>query len=229
MIETFTDAQALAAAATDAVVRALDAGLRNQGSASLAATGGRSPGLIYDALALAPLDWARVRVTLTDERWVDPSSPDSNEGLVRERLLQGRATDAHFLGLRGTAETPAAAAQAVSRAFVGWPALDAVLLGMGEDGHVASLFPGNPALIQGLDPDAPACIAVPQGEGRAPPQPRLSLTIRPLTSARLTLILISGAAKRAVVEQALAVGDPLTFPVAAVLKSAPSTRILWTA
>ena len=229
MIETFPDPHALAAAAIDAVVRALDAGLRNQGSASLAATGGRSPGLIYDALALAPLDWPRVRVTLTDERWVDPSSPDSNEGLVRGRLLTGRALDAHFLGLRGTAETPAAAAQSVSRAFVGWPALDAALLGMGEDGHVASLFPGNPALALGLDPVAPACIAVPQGQDGPPPQPRLSLTIRPLTSARLTLILISGAAKRAVAEQALAGADPLKFPVAAVLKSAPHTRILWTA
>jgi 6-phosphogluconolactonase len=229
IVETFSSAEVLAAAATDAVIQALDAGLRLRGAASLAATGGRSPGAIYDALSLAPLDWARVRVTLTDERWVDPSSPDSNEGLVRRRLLRGRAQDAHFLGLRGTADHIEDAADHAADALHGWPPLDVVMLGMGEDGHVASLFPGSPALPRGLDPAAPACIAVPQGLGRPPAQPRLSLTIRPLTQAARVLILTSGAAKRAVLEQALAGGDPLHFPVRAILQSARSARILWTA
>ena len=228
MIETFPDPESLAEAATDAVVRALDAGLRNAGSASLAATGGRSPGLVYDALSLAPLDWARIRVTLTDERWADVDSLDSNEGLVRKRLLQNRAADAHFLGLRGHAATPHAAAELASHAFAGWPALDAALMGMGEDGHVASLFPGSPALATGLDRGAPACIDVPAGDGGPPSQPRLTLTLRPLTTARVTLILISGTEKRRVIEAAMAQGDPFVHPVAAVLKSAPALRILWT-
>ena len=227
-IETFSGAEALAAAATDAVVQALDAGLRLRGAAGLAAPGGRSPGAVYDALSLAPLDWARVRVTLTDERWVDPSSPDSNEGLVRRRLLRGRAQDAHFLGLRGTADHIESAAEQATDALHGWPPLDVVMLGMGEDGHVASLFPGSPALPHGLDPLAPAVITVPQGPSGPPTQPRLSLTIRPLTQAALVLILASGAAKHAVLEQALAGGDPLHFPVCAVLQSARSVRILWT-
>jgi len=228
IIETFPDAETLAAVATDVVLDALAAGLRLRGAAGLAATGGRSPGAVYDALSPAPLDWARVRVTLTDERWVDPASPDSNEGLVRRRLLRGRAQDAHFVGLRGTAEHIEDAADQAAAALDGWPPLDVVMLGMGEDGHVASLFPGSPALPRGLDPAAPAVIAVPQGQGRPPAQPRLSLTVRPLTQAAQVLILAGGAAKRGVLEQALAGGDPLAFPVRAILQSARSVRILWT-
>jgi 6-phosphogluconolactonase len=229
MIEVFEDGQALAEAAADAAVSALDSGLRRFGSAGLAATGGRSPGAVYDILALTPLDWRRIRVSLTDERWVDATSPDSNEGLVRRRLLQGRAAEATFHGLRGHERSLEAAADQASALLHTWPPFEVVLLGMGEDGHVASLFPGNPALDQGLDPDAPACIAVPAGVGRPPPQPRLSLTIRPLASAGLVILLTSGAAKRQVLEQALAGGDPKEFPVRAVLQSAKAVRILWTA
>lgn len=229
MIEVFDGAQRLAQAAAEAVLAALGAGIRTRGAASLAATGGRSPGLVYDALAISPLDWGRVRVTLTDERWVDPASTDSNEWLVRQRLLQGRAADAAFHGLHGHERTPKAAAEQASDLLHTWPPFDVVLLGMGEDGHVASLFPGSPVLDQGLDPQAPACIAVPAGEGRPPPQPRLSLTIGPLVTAGLVVLLTSGEAKRTVLDQALAGGDPREFPVRAVLQSAKAVRILWTA
>ena len=229
MIETFDDAPSLAEAAAGAVVSALEAGLRLKGSASLAATGGRSPGAVYDLMALAPLDWRHVRVTLTDERWVDPASSDSNERLVREHLLQHRAGEALLHPLRDREANPEAAAHHASDLLHAWPPFDAVMLGMGEDGHVASLFPGSPALALGLDPEAPACIAVPAGEGRAPALIRLSLTIRPLTTADLVVILTSGAAKRGILEQALAGGDPRELPVRAVLQSARSVRILWTA
>ena len=148
MIEIFPDAQSLAAAAAAAVVDRLSYRLRLKGSASLVATGGRSPGAVYDILSAAALDWSKVSITLSDERFVDPASEGSNERLVRERLLQGRAARAQFLGLRGTAPTPQAAAAEASAALRDWPAFEVVLLGMGEDGHVASLFPGSPALYR---------------------------------------------------------------------------------
>jgi 6-phosphogluconolactonase len=229
MIETFTDGRKLAEAAAGAITAALSAGIRRDGSAGLAATGGRSPGAVYDLMALEPLDWGRVRVTLTDERWVDPASADSNERLVRDRLLVERAAGAVFHPLHGRGADPAEAAAHASQLLHAWPAFDAVMLGMGEDGHVASLFPGSPVLDLGLDPEAPACIPVPKGEGRPPPQTRLSLTIRPLTTAGLVVILTSGAAKRAVLEKAVAGGDPRELPVRAVLQSARAVRILWTA
>ena len=230
MIEIFPAAASMAAAAAAAIVDRLTYRLRLRGSASLVVTGGRSPGAVYDALSAAPLDWSKVDVTLSDERFVAAASPDSNERLVRERLLQGRAARANFLGLRGEAPTPPEAAAAASAVLSGWPPFEVVLLGMGEDGHVASLFPGNPALPLALDRAAPACIAVPQGEGgRAPPQPRLSLTLPRLVSSRLVILLASGAEKRRVLERALEGGDPMDLPVRAIVKSAPSLRILWTA
>jgi 6-phosphogluconolactonase len=229
MIEIFPDAQSLAAAAAAAVVDRLSYRLRLKGSASLVATGGRSPGAVYDALAAAALDWSKVSITLSDERFVDPASEGSNERLVRERLLQGRAARAQFLGLRGTAPTPQAAAAEASAALRDWPAFEVVLLGMGEDGHVASLFPGSPALASGLDRAAPPCIAVPEGEGRPPAQARLSLTLPRLASSRLVIILASGAEKRRVLERALDKADGAPLPVRALLQSAPTTRILWTA
>jgi 6-phosphogluconolactonase len=101
---------------------------------------------------------------------------------------------------------------------------------MGEDGHIASLFPGSPALAAGLGRDAPACIAVPQGEHGAPPaQPRLSLTLPRLASSRLVIILAGGAEKRRVLERARDKADGAPLPVRALLQSAPTTRILWTA
>jgi len=229
IIEVFEDARDLNEAAAGAVVSALEAGVRLNGTASLVATGGRSPGPVYDLMALAPLDWRKVRVTLSDERWVAESSPDSNARLVRERLLRNRAAEAMFHPLRDGEPDPETAARHASALFHSWPPLDVVMLGMGEDGHVASLFPGSPALERGLDPEAPACIAVPAGEGRPPPQARLSLTIRGLVTAGLVVILTSGEAKRAVLERALQGGDPRELPVRAVLQSARSVRILWTA
>jgi 6-phosphogluconolactonase len=230
MIEVFDDAPALTTAAAEAAIGALERGLRANGSASLAATGGRMPAPVYDALNVVPLDWDRVLVTLTDERWVEPNSPESNERLVREHLLRNRAAAARFIPLHGPDHTPAAAAAHASAQVAALPSLDLVLLGMGEDGHVASLFPNSPALDLGLNPAAPAVIAVPRGEaGAAPTLPRLSLTLRPLSSAAAVLLLISGEAKKAVIERALEGADPRRLPVAAILQSAPSVRIMWTA
>ncbi len=230
MIETFAAPDALADEAAAAVTAALTEGLAARGSASLVCTGGRSPGGVYDRLARTALDWSRVRVTLSDERFVEVTSPDSNEKLVKERLLIGEAAAADYFGLRGMAATPEDAAAAAAGVLHDWPTFDVVLLGMGDDGHFASLFPGSPALDAGLASDAPACLAVPQGEGgQAPSMPRLSLSLTRLANARLVLILTSGDGKRRILDQALAGASPQQFPIGAVLKSAPSVRILWTA
>jgi 6-phosphogluconolactonase len=229
MIEIFPDSAAQAAAAAAAIANALTYRLRLRGEGSIVVTGGRSPGAVYDILSAAALDWSKVVVTLSDERFVDVASPDSNERLVRERLLQGRAARARLHGLRGSAPTPEEAAAEASAFLAALPPFDAVMLGMGEDGHIASLFPGNPALAAGLDRAAPACIAVPQGEGIPPAQPRLSLSLARLVSSRLVIIVAGGAEKRRVLERALDDSDSTPFPVRALLKAAPTRRILWTA
>src|SRR5690606_15928511 len=151
MIEVFPNGEAAAQAAAAAIASALAGGLQARGKAGFVATGGRSPGPVYDLLRDADLDWSRVSVTLSDERFVAPSSPDSNERLVRERLLAGRAVRAAFVPLWSKAPTPAACALAAEPRVAAIAPFDAVLLGMGDDGHFASLFPGSPALAEGLD------------------------------------------------------------------------------
>jgi 6-phosphogluconolactonase len=224
MIEVFPDGEAAAQAAATAIARALAEGA-SRGRASFVATGGRSPGPVYDLLREAQLDWARVSVTLSDERFVSPASPDSNERLVRERLLTGPASRAAFVPLWSPAATPAACADAAEPRVARMTPFDAVLLGMGDDGHIASLFPGSPALAQGLDPNSSRlCLGVAEAHG-GPPYPRITLTLAALSQARTILILISGAAKRDQVDAALNGAD---LPVRALLgEGGPPTRILW--
>lgn len=223
MIESFANSDSLADHAAGLVTNALEAAIAQRGAAVLVGTGGRSPAPVYDRLARTPLDWARASVTLSDDRFVPPTSPDSNERLVRERLLIGAAAAAAFTPMSVEAPSVEAAAEAVEAGVRGLAPFDVMLLGMGEDGHVASLIPGSPVLAAGMDPAGERfCLGVPAGAG-SPPLARVTLTMRALLQARLTLILISGEAKRRIVEQ----GNGL--PVHALLEQAKApVRILWT-
>ena len=216
MIETYANAAGLAEAAAAGVAAELRRGVGARPRASLCATGGRSPGPVYDRLKdMADLDWARVVVTLSDERCVGEDAPDSNARLVRRRLLTGPAAKAHLAPLWPEPE-PAAIAALLP--------FDAVMLGMGEDGHIASLLPGDPGLARNLDPASPELFArVPQGLG-SPPLPRVTLTLKALTAARAIFLLISGGAKRLVIDRAIAGED---LPVRALLQPDLPVRILW--
>jgi 6-phosphogluconolactonase len=225
MIESFKDEAELADAAAAAAAGRLAEGLRRDGRATLVATGGRSPGPAYDRLAAANLDWSRIDVTLSDERFVPPTSPDSNEALVRARLLTGPAGAAAFVPLWSDAASPDAAAALAEPAIGALTPFDVVLLGMGEDGHVASLIPGSPTLAAGMDPEGGRlCLGVPAGVG-SPPLPRITLTLAALLQARSILILISGATKRQVIQQAAAGAD---LPVRALLvQDRVPVRVFW--
>jgi 6-phosphogluconolactonase len=217
MIEVFRSSEAAAEAAAFGAGRLLADALRTHGRAGLVATGGRSPGPVYDRLREAPgIDWSRVVVTLSDERCVAPEDPASNQRLVRERLLAGAAAKAHLLPLW---PQPDEAALAALLPF------DAVLLGMGEDGHVASLIPGDPGLAAAMDPASDRLtVSVPEGLGK-PPVARISLTLKALLSARAIFLLIAGEAKREVVAKAEAGAD---FPVRALIaQTRVPVRILW--
>lgn len=223
-LEVFGSAEAAAEAATIAIVQALRAALLDRGAASLGVTGGSSPGPVYDRLKDADLDWRHIGITLSDERWVEETSPDSNAGLVRRRLLTGAASAARFVSLKGDAVDPEHGAWAAELGIAGLIPFDALLLGMGEDGHVASLFPGNPVLAQGLDPAAARLVLHAPAGSPAPAQDRVSLTLSAMASAKLILILISGAAKRAVLEGR---GDQ---PVHHLIRAARGeVRLLWSA
>ncbi len=215
MLEVFESPDALADAAADAIEAALQGALDARGRASLVATGGRSPGPVYDRLAHADLDWAHVAVTLSDERHVDTDSPNANARLLRERLFVGPAAQAQYLPLTDYAE-------AVLRRLLPF---DAVMLGMGEDGHIASLIPGSPVMAHAMDPAGAALTAEsPQGFG-SPPLPRITLTLSALLQSRAIFLLIAGEAKRQVISRAQAGED---LPVGAILnQDHVPVRIFW--
>lgn len=224
MIETYATSADLAQAAAQAVTAALKSALAERGAASLVGTGGRSPAPVYDLLAQArDVDWARVGVTLSDDRFVPISSPDSNERLVRERLLTDAAAKAVFTPISTAAENVEAAAEKVEVGVRALAPYDVMLLGMGEDGHVASLIPGSPVLDLGMDPAGTRfCLGIPAGVG-SPPIARVTMTMPALLQARLILVLISGEKKKHIVEG----GSGL--PVHALLDQAKApVRILWT-
>jgi 6-phosphogluconolactonase len=227
-LEPFADREALTAAAAELVTAQIRAGLAAREEAGVALSGGSTPEPLYRRLAGAALPWDQVVITLADERWVDAEHADSNERMIRATLLSGAAAEARFVPLKDGRTSPETAAESASVALTAapWP-LDAVVLGMGEDAHFASLFPGNPSLPAGLDPAAPLCLPVPAGSP-APAQPRLSLSLAAILDSRLILVLIQGEAKRAAFERARAGHDPLEAPIRAVLhQSQTPVRVLW--
>lgn len=176
----------------DFLIDGLRGALSRGPSASLAVSGGRTPETVFPLLARADLPWERVFITLTDERWVPPDHEGSNEALVRRLLLQDKAAKASFIGLWRPGLDPEAA-QSVLELELGrmpWP-LDVVFLGMGPDGHIASLFPGDGA----VEVDAGRVTAA---HGPQPYPERLSLTLPQLCHARRVGLAAQGPEKQAV-------------------------------
>jgi 6-phosphogluconolactonase len=222
-IEAFADAAAAGAPAADAIAGQL----RGAGLKRLMVTGGRGPGPVYDQLAQTDLAWANVTVTLSDDRFVPLAAPESNEAMVRARLLQGRAAAARLVPLNGAEPTPAAAAAAIEPAVRALLPFDATLLGMGPDGHIASLYATTVGVAADLDPDAGRLAVGVTSPGWEPYVPRISLTGRALFDAGLIVLLVGGEQKRHVIEQSLA--DPAFNPPAAALirQTRSPVRILW--
>lgn len=178
-------------------------GIARRGTATLAVSGGRTPLGFFRLLRMQALDWGRVTVTLTDERWVPSDHADSNEKLVREHLLTGPAAASRFLPLKYPAHDAVDGATLASQALSTCGTFDAAILGMGEDGHTASLFPDSPQLAAGLyDASGSACIAT-ENATKAP-RWRISLTAPRLLDARAIAVHITGAAKWALLGDALA-------------------------
>ena len=221
-IEVYPTGEEAALAAAEAIADWLAAGLAENDRASFVGTGGSSPGPVYDLLSTLPLPWDQIGVTLSDERWVPPTSPDSNERQLRQRLMVGEAASARFVPLWSDAATAEDAAEAAEAALEDLFPADVVLLGMGEDGHFASLFPGSPVLEEGLDPfGGSLVIAVPTGDP-APAMERVSLTLYALKQAFLTIVLVSGEAKRRIIE------DRDDLPIHALFRASDMpVRVIW--
>ncbi len=214
--EEYPDRELMMMELADTLAGALNAALMTHDRASFAVPGGTTPGPLFDTLTAVDLDWQRVTVLTGDDRWVPESSERSNAGLVRQRLLQDRAAGTQFLSFWQDGSTPEAAADAASAALVPHLPLSLLLLGMGDDMHTASLFPGAPGLDAALEDDAAPVLPTQAPDGEL----RLSLTAPALRGAMETHVLITGPAKRAALEEAVRLNDPRRAPVALVLSTA---------
>ncbi|MDM4769876.1 6-phosphogluconolactonase [Solimonas sp. SE-A11] len=207
------------------VAAGLSEAIARRGHASLVVPGGRTPPPFLEALSHQPLDWSRVLVCPSDERWVDATHPDSNEQLLRTTLLRNAAATARLIPLKTAATTPEAAIGECASRLAALPRpLDVVVLGVGLDGHFASLFPDAPELAAALRPKGPVVAAM-----RPPssPVPRISLTLPFLLDSRGIALLTGGAGKARVLEQAAAQpGDP-RLPVSLLLGQRPVPLALY--
>jgi 6-phosphogluconolactonase len=215
---------ALAAQLARQIRDALRAAVGTRGTASLLVPGGRTPVPLFRALRGQDLPWRQVNISLTDERWVSPEDSGSNERLVRTELLVDAAAEACFVSLYNAAPgAEQGAAQSWRRLGALAQPFDVVVLGMGNDGHFASLFPESPGLAAALDPDAaPDCVAM-----RAPVAPidRVSLNLAALANARQLFLLISGQHKLGLIESA---ATRARLPIDALLALRhPDPRVCW--
>jgi 6-phosphogluconolactonase len=209
----YPDAEMLAIGLADELASALRTALANEDRVLFVVPGGTTPGPVFDALCETGLDWDRVDVLLSDERWRPEVHVRSNTRLIRERLLTGRAAAARYLPLYAKAEEPEAVLAELEANISPALPIDVCLLGMGEDMHTASLFPGADNLEAALERRAP--ILVPMRVDGAE-EPRVTLSARVLNGAVAKHLVITGDKKRRAVERAQHT-RPVEAPVAAVL------------
>lgn len=225
--QEYPDRSAASVAAAKILAACIDRQWRTDKRASIVVSGGSTPGECFDALSREQLPWSDITVVPSDERWVPDTHKDSNQRLIHERLLQHRASAAQVLPLfrKGLAPSDAVRAIDADLQHQGLP-FACVLLGMGEDGHFASLFPDFDGLDQALNPER-AELSVPVKTSASPHQ-RISLTLSALQQTSQTVLLIFGLPKRRVFEAAL--NGETSYPVQKLLAnlSGPLT-VVWAA
>jgi 6-phosphogluconolactonase len=214
---SFTHCTAQAEALAERVAERLRIALTERGHAVLAVSGGTTPKQFFDVLSREKLDWAKVQVTLVDERWVPDTDERSNAQLVKSLLLQHAAAAARFVPLYTGAPTPEAGlAEATARIAALPLPFDAVVLGMGDDGHTASFFPGGDHLAEALDLNGRAPVLPMHAPGAG--EPRITLSLPTLLDTRALFLLVTGAKKRDLLADVrLGLGASQDYPVHAVL------------
>lgn len=202
----FEDRTALVTALRADIESQLQAAIEARGQASWAVSGGSTPLPLFEAMQQSPLDWRHIDVVLVDERWVAVDHPRSNEAFVTGSLLAGRATGARLIGMKTEHCHAAEAVEVVNERYadVSQP-FDSVLLGVGPDGHTASLFPDAKGLEPAFAKDAPACVALLARQSAVTGEEveRMSLSAHAIAEAGHVVVMITGEEKRTVLERAL--------------------------
>jgi 6-phosphogluconolactonase len=207
------------------IIKLLRDGIEENGRASLVVSGGRTPADLFKALSKAHLEWDKIDISLADERWVDNSDDASNEKMLRAKLLINNAANANFVALKtqhGDAEDAVLTCtdnlQQMRTPF------DVLILGMGEDGHTASLFPCSEQIAQGLDLESGnTFIAV---QPTTAPNQRMSLTLPAILNSNQIFLHLTGESKKDVLNTVLSDDDALVMPIRAVINNA-DVELLW--
>jgi len=218
----YPDAEMMAMDLAYELASELKAALKTKDRVTFVVPGGTTPGPVFDNLCGVALEWDRVNVLLSDERWVPQNSPRSNTRMLRERLLVDKAAAATLIPMHLEFDTPEAALPDLSRAIGPLLPIDVLLLGMGKDMHTASLFAGADRLADAFAPNAPLLMPM-RNDGTD--EPRLTLTAPVLQGAMSTHVVFAGKAKHKALKAARKLNDPLKAPISAFLKGA---TVHWT-
>ena len=207
------------------IITLLREGIEENGRASLIVSGGRTPAALFETLSKANIDWPCVDVSLADERWVDNTDDASNEKMLRAKLLINNAAHANFVPLKTSDANADDAVMTCTENLQNMHSpFDVLILGMGEDGHTASLFPCSNQIAQGLDLESGnAYIAV---QPTTAPNQRMSLTLPAILNSKQIFLHLTGDSKKQVLESALSGDDELAMPIRAVINNA-DVKLMW--
>lgn len=225
-IERLKSLPELADAVAGVVATSVTQALQHHARASLVLSGGGTPEIYLPQVASLALPWNRISVLLADERWVGEESPHSNTAMLRRAFLSKPGpSQAQFISLKNQSPN---AADGLTSLRAALPALDQpynlVLLGMGNDGHFASLFPGTPRLAELLAANNTERVAaIPAPTTASPHVERVSLTLAEIQRSERIVLVLQGAAKLDVLQQAWQAADALTTPVFAL----GDVEVLW--
>lgn len=212
----------MVAALKSAISERLLTAVLKDGNASWAVSGGSTPAPLFEAMSQVGLDWSRIQIALVDERWVAPDHPRSNEAFMKQALKKSHAVRARFIGMKTPHETPALAVRDVNDRYRALKLpFDSILLGMGPDGHTASLFPGAEGLEQAFDParsEVCAALTANKSDVTGNELDRMSLTASAIMAAPHVVLMITGEAKKQRLEEAISTESDLPIARLARLK-----------
>jgi len=211
----YPDSEMMAMDLANVLAAELSAILNTKERVTLVVPGGTTPGPIFDMLCGVPIQWDRVNVMLTDERWVPETHARSNSRLLKERLLIDKAAAATFIPMYLDFDTPEAALPELSLAIGPLLPVDVLLLGMGQDMHTASLFAGADRLADAFDASAPLLMPM---RKNGSDEPRVTLTAPVLHGAMTTHVVFTSKSKNKALKAARKLNDPMKAPISAFLK-----------
>lgn len=220
-LNTYVDQKTLNQRFSEQIAAILNQAVKEKNEAFLVVSGGKTPLDLFKNLATIDIDWSRVTIILADERIVDVQSPESNEFWVKACLIQDKAASANFISLRPQS---IGSLKNIEQTIASIPAFDVLILGMGDDGHTASLFPCCPELGTALSDKHQAAVMLTNPVNA--PHRRVTMTKKRLFDSLNTFVHITGERKKEVLQQALTICDPIRMPICAFLDQ-PELQVMY--